>query len=342
MANVKKWLRCNRRRDTTLDDPKRNKRVEQIKKLIIALLIVGIILPISLCIALVVKVYRLQSTVDALSNELASSSSKTGQQSEDSQKRKIDLVIDQLTGQENEGFWDSQTQILDIDQNEDIQSQEGMRTNEEQATKVYLTFDDGPSAYTQEILDILKQYDAKATFFVIGRQEEQFIPLYKNILADGHTLGMHSFSHKYDEIYASEGAFWEDVDKLQNYLYETTGKWSRFYRFPGGSSNQVSRVDMNILTKQMVQQDIYYLDWNISCGDATGQSLSAGQIADNVTSNITKYQTAVVLMHDAADKHATVEALPIILQRLKNLPQVEILPVTEDMELIQHIDGNVQ
>lgn len=108
--------------------------------------------------------------------------------------------------------------------------------------KVYLTFDDGPSGNTGEILDILAEYDVKATFFVVGKEEEKYQPLYKRIVEEGHTLAMHSYSHKYDEIYQSKESFAADLSKLQEFLYDTTGVWCRYCRFPGGSSNTVSRV----------------------------------------------------------------------------------------------------
>lgn len=118
--------------------------------------------------------------------------------------------------------------------------------------KVYLTFDDGPSSNTGRILDILAEYDVKATFFVVGKTEEKYQSLYKRIVEEGHTLAMHSFSHKYNEIYQSRESYVEDLSKLQEFLYETTGVWCRYCRFPGGSSNTVSRVDMHEDRKSVV------------------------------------------------------------------------------------------
>ena len=202
---------------------------------------------------------------------------------------------------------------------------------------VYLTFDDGPSSNTAAILDVLQAYDVKATFFVIGKTQPQYASLYQRIVDEGHTLGMHSFSHKYDEIYASEDAFWEDLSRLQEFLYDTTEVWPRFYRFPGGSSNQVSSIDIGGLARELTQQDIYYLDWNVSGGDATNKELTPRQIADNVVRDVKKYKTAVVLLHDTNDKTATVEALPLMIEELQGSGQVQFAAANDEMQLVQHL-----
>jgi len=97
--------------------------------------------------------------------------------------------------------------------------------------KVYLTFDDGPSIYTDEILDILKEYHVKATFFVVGKEDAASQKAIRRIVAEGHTLGMHSYSHKYSELYASREAFQEDFEKERDYLETLTGSKIAFYRF---------------------------------------------------------------------------------------------------------------
>lgn len=170
-----------------------------------------------------------------------------------------------------------------------------------------------------------------------GKPQEKYKEMYQRIVEEGHTLGMHSYSHKYDEIYASEEAFEEDLSRLQDFLYDTTGVWSHFYRFPGGSSNQVSTVDMSELAAYMQQQDIYYLDWNVSSGDATGKKVKAQTLVDNVLTGVGKHQTAVVLLHDAANKNTTVEALPAIIEGIQAMDDTVLLPVSDDMEFVQHL-----
>lgn len=205
--------------------------------------------------------------------------------------------------------------------------------------RVYLTFDDGPSSNTGRILDILAEYNVKATFFVVGKEEEEYQALYKRIVDEGHTLGMHSYSHKYDEIYKSVDSYAEDMTKLQEFLYETTGVWCRFCRFPGGSSNTTSGVDMHELIDYLDEQDITYFDWNISSGDATGGYIGTDSILRNCLAKITEYNTAVILMHDASNKNTTVDALPALIERIQSMDDTIIVPITEDTEPIQHISN---
>ena len=150
--------------------------------------------------------------------------------------------------------------------------------------KVYLTFDDGPGPNTDKILDILEQYGVKATFFVVGK--EGYAEQYRRIVEEGHTLGMHSYSHKYNEIYASLDAYKSDLNKLHDFLYELTGEDCNIVRFPGGSSNTISNVDMRELISYLNEENIVYYDWNVSSGDATGNYKNADRIAANVLESI--------------------------------------------------------
>ena len=151
-------------------------------------------------------------------------------------------------------------------------------------------------------------------------------------------MGMHSYSHEYGNIYASLGNFKEDVETLRDFLYEETGQMSRFYRFPGGSSNRVSSTDIRELIAYLDSMDITYFDWNISAGDATGGYLAGDEIVNRVMSQIPGHQVGIVLMHDAADKHSTVEALPKLIEEIQALGDgTEILPITDETMPIQHV-----
>lgn len=211
---------------------------------------------------------------------------------------------------------------------------------EDGVRKVYLTFDDGPSGNTGEILDILAEYDVKATFFVVGKEEERYQPLYKRIVEEGHTLAMHSYSHKYNEIYQSRESFVEDLTKLQEFLYDTTGVWCRYCRFPGGSSNTVSSVDMHELIGYLEEQDMSYFDWNVSSGDASSAYISPDMIVRNSTSQLQNFREAIILMHDASDKDSTVEALPRLIEQIQAMEDTKILPITDDTEAIHHISND--
>lgn len=205
--------------------------------------------------------------------------------------------------------------------------------------KVYLTFDEGPSENTAAILDILAEYDVKATFFVVGSEDEEAQALYQRIVDEGHTLGMRSYSNKYSVIYQSEEAFEEDYMKLRDYLHEVTGTEPRYYRFPGGSSNQISNVPMSSLIDFLNQRGTVYYDWNVSAGDAASMAYTPEEIVANVTEDVVKYKTSVVLLHDSSDKSATVEAVGPLIEALQEM-DAEILPIDEDTQVIQFVKAD--
>ena len=203
--------------------------------------------------------------------------------------------------------------------------------------RVYLTFDDGPTAVTGEVLDILKTYDVKATFFVLGREDEASKALYNRIVDEGHTLAMHSFDHDFTRLYASLDSFSADTLRLRNFLYEVTdGRvWAKIYRFPGGSSTTTARAEIPELIDWLGRENITYFDWNVYGGD----DIAPEVIVSNVKANVEKYENAVILMHDGADKDETVEALPEIIEYLQGLEGTKLLPITEDTAPVQH--GNM-
>ncbi|MCM1182059.1 MAG: polysaccharide deacetylase [Roseburia sp.] len=201
--------------------------------------------------------------------------------------------------------------------------------------RVYLTFDDGPSSNTDRILDILAQYGVKATFFVVGK--DNYNDQYKRIVEEGHTLAMHSYSHVYADIYQSVDSYSQDLLRLHDYLYELTGVDTNIVRFPGGSSNTISRVDMRELIAYLDENGMVYFDWNVSSGDATQNYISANQIAANVLRSIDNYSNAVVLFHDAAGKNSTVEALPLIIEKILESEDTVLLPIMADTAPVQHL-----
>lgn len=181
--------------------------------------------------------------------------------------------------------------------------------------KVYLTFDDGPSQNTLEILRILEEHNAKATFFVVNSQYNAYM---KQIVESGNEIALHTFTHNYKTVYQSEAAYFEDLQKISDVVKRETGVEAKVIRFPGGSSNTVSRRYqkgiMARLTKQVEEQGYTYFDWNCSSGDASGDGIAAAKLVRNVKAQ-TKQMNGhiVVLMHDSQAKATTVEALPEIL-----------------------------
>ncbi|MEA5084169.1 MAG: polysaccharide deacetylase family protein [Lachnospiraceae bacterium] len=183
----------------------------------------------------------------------------------------------------------------------------------------YLTFDDGPSERTKEILDILDEYGVKATFFVIGNKNQENEKLYKDIVDRGHTLGMHSQTHIYNKIYASTESFLEDYDQLFTTIVNETGQQPVLFRFPGGSNNAYMKRNGTFtpIKEEMETRGFTYYDWNVSAEDAKYKYISADDITWNVLNGAKNKNLAVVLMHDSANKQTTVEALPGIIEGLE-------------------------
>ncbi len=186
----------------------------------------------------------------------------------------------------------------------------------------YLTFDDGPSDNTLRILDILNSYGVKATFFVIGTAKLQYLP---RIQAEGHAIGLHTDTHIYSSVYSSEEGYLADLQAISDKVYATVGIRSNIIRFPGGSSNKVSKDFcagiMSDLSVRVGTLGYSYFDWNVSSGDANGHNVRKNIIVNNVLSNAQRArakgeESICVLMHDTSAKSTTVEALPEIIEGL--------------------------
>lgn len=305
----------------------RRQRVKRLKKLIILLLITSILLPTVLCAVLFARVGRIQNQVEELKELIELMQAAEGQDL--GGNTQMELPEQRNTGEVRYTYAEGSEAV-----------KEPQVLEEKNERKVYLTFDDGPSSYTNEILDILAEYEVEATFFVVGKLDETSIAAYQRIVEEGHTLGMHSYSHKYDEIYQSVESYQQDLTRLQEYLYQITGVWSRYVRFPGGSSNKVSKVDMQDLVTYLDGSGITYFDWNVSSGDSAKGEVSVQTIVDNVMNNVEQYDNVVILMHDAASKKTTVEALPVIIEKLLGLEDTSLLKIDADAIPVQHLKKN--
>ena len=182
---------------------------------------------------------------------------------------------------------------------------------------VYLTFDDGPSPRTAEILDVLKQEDVKATFFIIGREGEREKDLMKRIVDEGHTLGIHTYSHVYTSIYTSVEAYLDDFYQTYQLIQDTTGVKPEIFRFPGGSLNSYNRQDYQEIIAEMTRRGFTYYDWNASSGDASAKPTAASVYSNTVQSSKNK-DRIILLMHDSIGKTCTVAALPQIIEYYKS------------------------
>lgn len=201
----------------------------------------------------------------------------------------------------------------------------------------YLTFDDGPSANTIKILDFLKANNIKATFFVIGK--ENMDDVYKRIVDEGHTLAIHSNTHDYKAIYQNVDTFMEDINTLADHLEKVTGVRPTVMRFPGGSNNTVSnRYGGEGLMDQIIETvnevGYTYFDWNVDSMDASASHQDKNVIINSVLNQASNKKHACILMHDAAAKTTTVDALPQIVAGLRKKGFV-FDKITEETPAIQ-------
>lgn len=334
----------------------RRKRVNRLKKLIILLLVTVIVVPIIMCVVLFVRMGMLEKQLEQMHYQIEQIALEQSRQKEAYE----DVTVKPGTEENVQTNEDLQTEKTADSKGQEGAAQTGdmkqtvlAQTNlvaktptadtpynpeqDDTIRKVYLTFDDGPSANTNAILDVLAQYNVKATFFVVGKEGEEDKAAMRRIVEEGHTIGMHSYSHKYEEIYGSQEAFAADFLKLRQHIYDVTGVQCVYFRFPGGSSNTVSSTDIHELILWVKEQGAEYYDWNASGNDAGLVELNAEEIKENCMRDIARYKTSMVLLHDAKDKPATVEALPKLLEEIQAMENTVILPITESTKPIQHI-----
>lgn len=306
---------------------KRRKRVNRLKKIIVTVVLAAILIPTIVSIVLGIRLHVISDRLKQSQNE-----QKELQDELEELTVEADDLRSQLESAQQEAAAAKEADTVLESENsvQDVTSADGIK-------RVYLTFDDGPSVNTAAILDLLAQYQVKATFFVVGDTSEEGKALYRRIVAEGHSIGIHSYSHVYKEIYASEDAFFDDFYLMSDYLYDVTGVRPSICRLPGGSSNTVSDIDMAGVVNRLNAQGVTCYDWNISGGDADGHDLSAEEIAENVLTGVDRFQTSIVLLHDGGGKAVTVDALRLILEDLTGREQLEIKPITEETPIILHI-----
>jgi len=316
-------------------------RVKTQKRLKFLLLAAFLLAPSVLCVVLFWKVDRLELKLKRTAEQLEQIQDLLEEQQE-SLLETGDVTDEEVAEYQQQGDSTSladtpSKNTADAELPLSIDTASDSVTDNNALHKVYLTFDDGPSKYTMDILDILDQYEVKATFFVLGKEDEKSKEALQEIVARGHSLGLHSYNHKYSEIYRSVEDFADDYQKLSDYLYDVTGVRSKIYRFPGGSSNTVSKIDMMVFAEYLQSQGVQYYDWNVSSGDAATVPLSVEIIVRNATKGIGSRTTSIVLMHDAVGKETTLKALPLIIEKILAMEDTAILPITEDTTPIQHI-----
>lgn len=312
----------------------RNKRAKQVIKQILLIISAAIFTLLCICIVLAVLLFNTRQKLREAESVIESQAQllEGAGYDEIEQESVGDFEFSNIPVSEMDNPFEL---VNPFDQESLLSQEEGDITD---PYYIYLTFDDGPSSNTEEILNILREYDVKATFFVTGKTDEESAQLYERIVQGGHTLGMHSYSHKYNEIYSSRESFETDLNKIKNLIVEETGILPIYYRFPGGSSNTAtSRQAMKEYIDILHSQGIEYIDWNVQCGDADGSNPSPEKIINNIFKGFGKYHTNVVLLHDGAGHGNTVEALPGIIQRARNMG-AKLEPITEATLPVQHLN----
>lgn len=280
---------------------KRKKRVKRIKKIIVVVCIVCLVLPLILSVFLLVRVNQMENKLNTLlSEEVSQQNPASGDVVEAKEKTATGGAVRAGTGK-----------------------------------KVYLTFDDGPSKETGKILNILQKRQVKATFFSIGREDTFSKKMYQRIVNEGHTLGMHSYSHQYKEIYQSMKTFQADYERISNCLTAATGIKPLYYRFPGGSTEVAGKLQMAELDAYFNAQGASYFDWNVIAANNTTDDVSVNKMVESVMNGVALYDTSIVLLYDSVDRKMTAKSLDKILEQLIN-DGYEILPIDENTIPIHH------
>ncbi len=346
------------------------RRMSKQKKLKIMILTMSVLLLVTavITVALGVKYYKGTQQISQLNNEIKSEQSKLNEQisanqslkeenssQAESYKSEVESYESELEKQSSEHQSEIDKLNNKIDKlNQQLAAKKNPTTTKGNNTQsgtvvmpkptpstgktVYLTFDDGPSSYTPQILDTLDKYGVKATFFVKNGGKYNYVM--KDIVDRGHAIGLHTYSHDYAQIYASDKAYFNDLNKISDLVFEQTGVRSKIIRFPGGTSNTVSKKYskgiMTRISKSVKEQGYVYFDWNCSNGDAEGATTVQSQL--NYCKQFPKSaSTVVVLMHDT--KKATRDSLPKIIEYYKSCG-FEFGVLTTSTPPIQHRVNN--
>lgn len=261
--------------------------------------IIGVLLIVAVCAAAVIQTKRLRDTQDAmqaLQEQNAAASQSAAASSAQQEQGAQPLPYQTLYPEMKAGG----TGVY----------------AEDQPKAIYLTFDDGPSANTSAILDALQEKNQKATFFVVGKNIQGREDILKRMVDEGHTVGIHGYSHDYAQTYASVEDFLEDFHQAYEAVYEACGVYPTVFRFPGGSVNAYNRSVYQQIIAEMLRRGFTYYDWNVSGGDAASGEVAAETILSAVVAGVAENEHPIVLLHDAADKDTTAAAIPALLDDL--------------------------
>lgn len=196
---------------------------------------------------------------------------------------------------------------------------------------MYLTFDDGPSAEnTEKILDILKEKNIKATFFVVGENVRRYPETVKRIVEEGHTIGIHCDNHDYGKLYKNVDSYVADFEKAYETVYEITGEKVKLFRFPGGSINAYNKKVYQDIIEEMTNRGFVYFDWNASLEDAVSGGASPETLIQNAKESTLGRKRIVLLAHDTVDNTAL-----CLKELIEQLPEYRMEPLTAEVVPIQ-------
>lgn len=229
---------------------------------------------------------------------------------------------------------ENKTQTNKVSENKTAESK---TTTSNGKSIAYLTFDDGPSSITNSVLDILKKYNVKATFFVINSGSYNKTTLQREV-NEGHTIGLHAYDHNYAIAYKDDNSYLDGIDKLRAKVKADTGFDSHYIRFPGGSSNTISKRYskgiMSRITKTAKQRGYKYYDWNVDDDDA-GRARTADDCYNNVVKELSPNRSNIVLMHDFGTNKKILNALPRIIEYCQKNGYT-MLPIDDNTPEIHH------
>lgn len=225
-------------------------------------------------------------------------------------KKKLSYNYSEVNSVKSDNSDYNKTDLHDKEKNKEKNKQ-----NEEKIA--YLTFDDGPSKNTKKVLDILDQYNIKATFFLIGSSiTDEYVEQLKNMEKTGHSIGIHTFSHKYNQIYLSKETYLNDFNKAKDILSQYLIKEPKIYRFPGGSCNCFIGSNKKEIINELKKEGYNYYDWNVSGEDSINRP-SCSFIINNVIKDYKDFDKPIILLHDGPSNDNTVRALPTIIDNIK-------------------------
>ncbi len=306
--------------DTLEDQKLRRRKIARMKTGIVMTIGIWMIVSFLAVIVLTVFVVKLNSKVYKLENKINSLSALSEDVVENNSSNKNDT---------KESIY--KDVVREIDSEDNFYSEGDER-------KVYLTFDCVPGEHTITILNALAEKNVKATFFVTGDTTGQYDEIYRRIVNEGHTIGMCSYSNSFNELYDSEESFIADLDNISNHIENVTGVKPKYYRFLGGSMNEITNIDMVDFAKILKDRGITYYDWNVNSGDASTQC-TVEDVVNNVKEGVTQYKNSVVFMHDVSYESTTADAISSLVDELISM-DAEILPIDENTYVVQYIKAD--